>query len=196
LWHPHIVEVHDRGELDGRLWIAMDYIEGTDAASLLRRRYPNGMPPDKVVTIIRAVADALDYAHQKQLLHRDVKPSNILMSHREEPDERIFLADFGITRWIDDQSGLTGTNMAVGTVAYAAPEQLGEQVDGRVRLWPRHPMIAIPPAWSSPTRLGGAWERWPVRPARQRPPRWHFPRRVQGIDHGNSEQSTSRRRPI
>jgi len=133
LWHPHIVEVHDRGELDGRLWIAMDYIEGTDAATLLQERYPNGMPPDVVVKIIRAVADALDYAHQRSLLHRDVKPSNILMSHPEEADERIFLADFGIARWIDDQSGLTGTNMAVGTVAYAAPEQLmGEQVDGRV----------------------------------------------------------------
>jgi serine/threonine protein kinase, bacterial len=103
------------------------------AVPALQRRYPNGMPPDKVVTIIRAIADALDYAHQKQLRHRDVKPSNILMSHPQEPDERIFLADFGIARWIDDQSGLTGTNMAVGTVAYAAPEQLmGDQVDGRV----------------------------------------------------------------
>jgi len=133
LWHPHIVEVHDRGELEGRLWISMDYIEGTDAGSLLRERYPNGMPPDEVVTIIRAVAEALDYAHQRQLLHRDVKPSNILVSHPEEPDERIFLADFGIARWVDDASGITATNMAVGTVAYAAPEQLmGVQVDGRV----------------------------------------------------------------
>jgi len=132
LWHPHIVEVHDRGELEGRLWISMDYIEGTDAGSLLRERYPNGMPPDEVVTIIRAVAEALDYAHQRQLLHRDVKPSNILVSHPEEPDERIFLADFGIARWVDDASGITATNMAVGTVAYAAPEQLmGVQVDGR-----------------------------------------------------------------
>ena len=133
LWHPHIVEVHDRGELDGRLWIAMDYIEGTDTWSMLQERYPNGMPPDAVVKIVRAVAEALDYAHQQQLLHRDVKPSNILLSHPGEPDERIFLADFGIAKWVDDSSGLTGTNVAVGTVAYAAPEQLmGEKVDGRV----------------------------------------------------------------
>jgi len=133
LWHPHIVEVHDRGELDGRLWISMDYIDGTDAGSLMRERYPNGMPPHEVVQIIRAVAEALDYSHQRQLLHRDVKPSNILVPHPEEPGERIFLADFGIARWVDDTSGITATNMAVGTVAYAAPEQLmGVQVDGRV----------------------------------------------------------------
>jgi serine/threonine-protein kinase len=132
LWHPHIVEVHDRGDVAGQLWIAMDYVEGTDAGRLLAEQYPEGMPPDDVVRIVTAVADALDYAHQRGLLHRDVKPANILMSNAGTPDERIMLADFGIARWVGEPSTLTGTNMTVGTVAYAAPEQLrGEEIDGR-----------------------------------------------------------------
>ena len=132
LWHPHIVEVHDRGEVDGRLWISMDYVEGTDAGRLLAERYPDGMPPDAVVRIVAAVAEALDYAHSRDLTHRDVKPANILMANADTEHERIMLADFGIARRGDDTSNLTGTNMTVGTVAYAAPEQLrGEGVDGR-----------------------------------------------------------------
>lgn len=132
LWHPHIVGVHDRGEFEGQLWISMDYVEGTDVARLQQERYSAGMPPDDVVRIITAVADALDYAHQNQLLHRDVKPANILLSRPELGKERVLLADFGIARRIDDSSGLTGTSMTVGTVAYAAPEQLmGQTMDGR-----------------------------------------------------------------
>ena len=132
LWHPHIVEVHDRGDVDGQLWISMDYVEGTDAGRLLAERYPDGMPPDKVVRIVTAVADALDYAHQRGLLHRDVKPANILIANPDTVDARIMLADFGIARWVGEPSALTGTNMTVGTVAYAAPEQLkGEEIDGR-----------------------------------------------------------------
>jgi serine/threonine protein kinase, bacterial len=132
LWHPHIVAVHDRGEFDGRLWIAMDYVEGTDAQQLLSRRYPKGMPPDAVVRIITAVAEALDYAHQRQLFHRDVKPANILLPQAGDNEQRIMLADFGIARRAGDSSGLTATNMTVGTVAYAAPEQLrGQEIDGR-----------------------------------------------------------------
>lgn len=132
LWHPHIVEVHDRGDVDGQLWIAMDYVEGTDAGELLAERYPDGMPADEVVRIVTAVAEALDYAHQKGLLHRDVKPANILISNPGTPDERILLADFGIARRTGETSNLTGTNMTVGTVAYAAPEQLtGAEIDGR-----------------------------------------------------------------
>jgi serine/threonine-protein kinase len=132
LWHPHIVEVHDRGEVDGQLWISMDYVEGTDAARLLTERYLDGLPPDKVVRIITAVAGALDYAHQRGLLHRDVKPANILMANPGAEDERTMLADFGVARRVGEVSELTGTNMTVGTVAYAAPEQLkGEDVDGR-----------------------------------------------------------------
>jgi serine/threonine-protein kinase len=133
LSHPHIVSVHDRGEHDGQLWIAMDYIDGTDAARITRDRYPAGMPPDEAVEIITAVAGALDYAHQRGLLHRDVKPANILLSKPDSDGERqVFLADFGIARELADPSGLTATNITVGTVAYAAPEQLmGEELDGR-----------------------------------------------------------------
>lgn len=132
LWHPHIVGVHDRGEFEGQLWISMDFVEGTDVARLQEERYSGGMPPDDVVRIVTAVADALDYAHQHQLLHRDVKPANILLSQPELGKERVLLADFGIARRIDDASGLTSTSMTVGTVAYAAPEQLmGQSLDGR-----------------------------------------------------------------
>jgi serine/threonine-protein kinase len=132
LWHPHIVAVHDRGEFEGQIWISMDFVEGTDAARLLHERHPGGMPPAEVAQIITAVADALDYAHQRNLLHRDVKPANILLASPESGDQRILLADFGIARWANEISGLTATNMTVGTVSYAAPEQLmGERLDGR-----------------------------------------------------------------
>ncbi|MFA5709004.1 serine/threonine-protein kinase [Mycolicibacterium sp.] len=132
LWHPHIVAVHDRGEYDGQLWIAMDYVEGTDASRLLRERYPHGLPPTDVIDIVTAVADALDYAHERFLLHRDVKPANILLGDLRHDERRIVLADFGIARGVDDSNGLTATNMTVGSVAYAAPEQLtGKVLDGR-----------------------------------------------------------------
>ena len=132
LWHPHIVAVHDRGEDDGQLWIAMDYVEGTDAAQLMRSRYPHGMPPSDVIDIVTAIADALDYAHESFLLHRDVKPANILLGDPRHGERRIVLADFGIARGVDDSNGLTATNMTVGSVAYAAPEQLtGRALDGR-----------------------------------------------------------------
>lgn len=132
LWHPHIVAVHDRGEFNGQLWLSMDYVEGTDAARLLDGRHGHGLPPDQVVKLVTAVADALDYAHERGLLHRDVKPSNILLSVSDTGRQRIMLADFGIARMVDDSEGLTATDMTVGTVAYAAPEQLlGEVIDGR-----------------------------------------------------------------
>jgi serine/threonine protein kinase, bacterial len=132
LWHPNIVRVNDRGEFNGRLWISMDFVDGTDAASLLRDRYPVGMPADQVATIIAAIASALDYAHQHDLLHRDVKPANILLSKPGDGDQRILLGDFGIARTTGDTCGLTATNMTIGTFPYAAPEQLtGEPMDGR-----------------------------------------------------------------
>jgi len=129
LSHPNILGVHDRGEHDGQLWISMDYVGGTDASKLVREHHPEGLPAGQALEIVTAVASALDYAHQQGLLHRDIKPANILLDPKAQ---RIFLADFGIARLIDDPAGLTATNMAVGTMAYAAPEQLrGEPVDGR-----------------------------------------------------------------
>ncbi|WP_069407976.1 protein kinase domain-containing protein [Mycolicibacterium holsaticum] len=132
LRHPHIIGIHDRGEHNDQLWIAMDYIDGTDLSQLLERRYPHGMPVGYVLPVVTAVASALDYAHKKGLLHRDVKPANIIVADLETGDPKIFLADFGIARPLDDTSSITTTNMTVGTVAYAAPEQLmGDSLDGR-----------------------------------------------------------------
>ena len=132
LWHPHIVGVHDRGEFNGHLWISMDYVEGTDASRLVKERHSDGMPTHEVRAILQAVAGALDYAHDRGLLHRDVKPANILLTHPENGERRIVLADFGVARHLGDISGITETNVAVGTVAYAAPEQLtGANIDGR-----------------------------------------------------------------
>jgi serine/threonine-protein kinase len=133
LHHPHIVTIYDRGETDGKLWIAMEYVEGTDAGRLLSERYPQGIPAAEVVDIVTAVGEALDYAHSRNLLHRDIKPANILLGSPEATggSERIMLADFGVARWLGQTSNLTGTDMTVGTVTYAAPEQLkGEAIDG------------------------------------------------------------------
>ncbi|MCQ4361915.1 serine/threonine protein kinase [Mycobacterium gordonae] len=136
LWHPHIVCVHDRGEFQGQLWISMDYVEGTDASRLVKEAHPQGMPIGEVCAILDAVAGALDYAHDRGLLHRDVKPANILLTHPDvdphSQERRILLADFGVARHLADISGITQTNVAVGTVAYAAPEQLaGANIDRR-----------------------------------------------------------------
>jgi serine/threonine protein kinase len=132
LWHPHIVGLHDRGEFDGRLWITMDYVDGTDAAQLVKHRYRNGLPLELVVAIVKAMASALDYAHQRGLLHRDIKPANILLSDGTGSERRILLSDFGIARQINEVSSLTATHLAIGTVSYSAPEQLmGGEIDGR-----------------------------------------------------------------
>lgn len=164
LWHPHIVGVHDRGEYDGQLWIAMDYVDGSDAAALLGR-HPAGLPRERAVGIVTAVAQALDYAHASGLLHRDVKPANILLSEPGDAGERILLADFGIGLRVDEVSGLTATNMAVGTLRYAAPEQLrGESIDHRADQYALaatayHLLTGKPPVHPDPAGLDPALAR-------------------------------------
>lgn len=121
--HPNIVGVLDRGDEDGRLWLSMPYIEGTDAAARLAQS-PGGLPFDEVVAIVRDTAAALDFAHARGILHRDVKPANIMLD-----GSRALLSDFGIARAAGDTSELTATGTTIGSVAYAAPEQLrGESV--------------------------------------------------------------------
>lgn len=83
LFHPNIVGMHDRGECDGQLWMSMDYVDGPDTAKLVRERYPAGLPLDEAIAVAIAVADALDHAHERGLLHRDVKPANILLGQTD-----------------------------------------------------------------------------------------------------------------
>jgi serine/threonine protein kinase len=130
LSHPNLVNVLDRGTHDGQLWIAMEFVPGTDAAQML-----TGGPlhPRLAVTIIAKVADGLDYAHRKGLVHRDVKPGNILITPGSDPmnPDTVKLTDFGIARMAQEtDSSLTSVGMTVGTLRYSAPEQVGgEDID-------------------------------------------------------------------
>ncbi|MGW4632791.1 protein kinase domain-containing protein [Nocardia sp. NPDC004415] len=125
--HPNIVTVFDRGVEDDQLWISMQYIDGVDASTL----DPTTLPPDRALQIIGETAAALDYAHRAGVLHRDVKPANILLA-RSNSQERVYLTDFGIARLRDDSGHLTETGSFTATLAYAAPEQLtGVPLDHR-----------------------------------------------------------------
>lgn len=127
--HPNIVRVYNRGETDdGQLWIAMEYVEGTAANDLDRAN----LTPARIVRIITDVAAALDYAHSRRVLHRDIKPGNFLVFAPGTDHERVLLADFGIARALDDATNLTATGSMVGTAAYAAPETIeGRPADHR-----------------------------------------------------------------
>ncbi|CAJ1582544.1 serine/threonine-protein kinase [[Mycobacterium] wendilense] len=132
--HPNVVRVYTRGETeDGRLWMAMQYVEGTDAGAVLDS---GPMDPARAVHIVAEVAKALDYAHSRNLLHRDIKPANFLLAGTPGPTERVLLADFGIARAADDATRLTATGSMVATVAYASPEAVeGRPLDHRSDLY-------------------------------------------------------------
>ncbi|WP_157171938.1 serine/threonine-protein kinase, partial [Nocardia higoensis] len=119
--HPGIIAVYDRGSENDQLWISMQYVDGVDAASVNALT----LPPERAVQIIEGVADALDYAHGRGVLHRDVKPANILLARASKgKGERVFLSDFGIARLREDTTHLTQTGMFTATLAYASPEQM------------------------------------------------------------------------
>ena len=130
--HPHIVPVFEAGEAEGVLYIAMRYVQGRDLRALLDREGP--LPLRKTLRITAQVASALDAAHAHDLVHRDVKPGNILVAEGTDSDhpEHVYLTDFGLTKKSLSLTGFTTMGQFVGTVDYVAPEQVsGQPVDGR-----------------------------------------------------------------
>jgi streptogramin lyase/predicted Ser/Thr protein kinase len=123
--HPNIVPVFDAGEVEGRLYIAMRYVEGRDLGQVLAEEGP--LEPARAIALLAPIADALDAAHAKGLVHRDVKPSNILL----DQDERPYLADFGLSKTVSER-GLVEQSHFGASLGYVAPEQIeGRPVDGR-----------------------------------------------------------------
>jgi len=130
LEHPNVVPVYDAGDAEDRLYLAMRLVDGTDLGSLLRAEGP--LEPARAVAICRQVAAALDAAHAKGLVHRDVKPSNVLL----DPTEHVYLADFGLSRRLDEDGADSADGRSLGTPAYVAPEQLeGGPIDGRADVY-------------------------------------------------------------
>jgi hypothetical protein len=127
---PHIIPLFEAGESAGVLFIAMRYVAGGDVRSLLAREGP--LSVDRAAAILVSVASALDGAHAAGLVHRDVKPGNMLMDVRQGRPDHVYLADFGLTKATSGAITLTGTGKFLGTADYSAPEQItGRRVDGR-----------------------------------------------------------------
>ena len=131
--HPNVVPVHQAEEQDGHLYIAMRYVPGTDLHALLSAR--GRLEPADAVRILEQVAGALDAAHEQGLVHRDVKPANVLLSGKAGK-EHVYLTDFGVTKHIASGAGMTRTGAFVGTLDYVSPEQVqGAAVDGRADIY-------------------------------------------------------------
>jgi predicted ATPase len=127
---PHIIPVYEAGEADGVLFIAMRHVSGGSVRDLLQREGP--LPAARVAAIISPLASALDAAHAAGLVHRDVKPANMLVDTRPGRPDHVYLSDFGLAKGRSSSARLTRTGVNLGTVAYMAPEQIeGREVDGR-----------------------------------------------------------------
>ncbi|HEY6495665.1 MAG TPA: protein kinase [Trebonia sp.] len=122
--HPNVIPIHDMGSSAGLLYIAMRYVTGTDLRQILKKR--GRLPTERSVVLLEQAARALDAAHRRGLVHRDVKPGNLLVEQANEgadPDH-VYLADFGITKHLGAQTGLTSSDAFLGTIDYIAPEQI------------------------------------------------------------------------
>jgi tRNA A-37 threonylcarbamoyl transferase component Bud32 len=134
LEHPNVIPIFAAGEAEGQLYIAMRLIEGRDLNALLRDH--GRLPKKRALTLCGQLAGALDAAHAHGLVHRDVKPSNVLLDQEGTGGEHVFLVDFGLTEAAGSASRPSQTEQPLGTIDYAAPEQIrGEQLDGRADLY-------------------------------------------------------------
>ena len=138
--HPNIVPVDDRGNEGDQLWLTMPYIDGENAETALAAYRPGGMPAARAVHIVSRVASALEFAHRHQLIHRDVKPANIMLAASDDPNEpeRVYLTDFGVAKGIGEYEGTSYTTAGsvIATLDYAAPEQIeGKPLDGRTDIY-------------------------------------------------------------
>jgi YVTN family beta-propeller protein len=130
--HPNVVPVYEAGEVEGLLYIAMRYVVGADLKALLRAE--GALAPERALALVGQVASALDAAHERGLVHRDVKPSNVLLTGRSD-NEHCYLADFGLSTSASDRS-VADPGKIVGTIDYVAPEQIrGVDVDGRADVY-------------------------------------------------------------
>jgi serine/threonine protein kinase len=132
--HPNVVTIYDAGEVEDGLYISMRYVEGSDLGKILQTE--GALEPSRTILILSQVASGLDAAHVQGLVHRDVKPGNVLVEGPGSVLERAYLSDFGISKRTTTGSGLTRTGQFVGTVDYVAPEQItGEPIDGRTDVY-------------------------------------------------------------
>jgi hypothetical protein len=131
--HENVLTVYDAGEEGGLLYLTMQLVDGYDLAALIGREAP--FAPERAAAILAPVADALEAAHEHGLVHRDVKPGNILIENRRGK-QLIYLADFGLARETTSDTGLTSAGRWIGTADYVSPEQvMGERVDGRADVY-------------------------------------------------------------
>lgn len=132
--HPNIVPIYGAGEHDGVLYLAMRYVEGVDLGTLIAREGP--LTAARTARIVTQVAAALDAAHRRGLVHRDVKPGNILIAEGPGADDQTYLSDFGLIRRSALDTGLTRTGQFMGSIDYCAPEQIrGDPVDERADIY-------------------------------------------------------------
>jgi serine/threonine protein kinase len=122
--HPNVIPIHAAGEHDGILYIAMRYVPGDDLRTLLR--VEQRLEPERAVRLIAQLASALDAAHAHGLVHRDVKPANVLVT----AEDHVYLTDFGLSKRVDADTEATRTGMVLGTLDYIAPEQIRGQAIG------------------------------------------------------------------